>query len=650
MRKLIFIEGIVCALILCAGSIALGDWDPDDPCKMHFPQLPNPNGWDVCLNCQYIADDFRCTETGPITDIHFWISWKEDRVGDLLPSMLDVMIYSNTGGKPGMKQWSFTGGTMKVRPYGQGQQGWVCPSPPPLIVNFDHTSFYQVNLTNLEDPFEQQAGQIYWLVIKINLPTSPWPQGPAVGWKTSTTRFGAPAVWSNATTPWTPISLEEIYDQAFVITGEPDQPQMDFGDAPDVPYPTLLINDGARHKIDSNGPWLGPVSDFPDFEPDGQPDSTATGDNNNGNNDENGVLFSSPLIQGQMATISIVVSSGDGNGGFVTGWIDFDGSGSWDPGEQIVANSFPDGTHTVSFTVPPTSILGPTFARFRICRQGAFNPTGAASDGEVEDYMVIIEENPPIDPEHDLGDAPDSTNNWSAVMTAYPTGVTANFPTVFSDPTGSSPGPLHRNPLGGAWLGPFVSLENEADIGPDADGVNNIDPVNNIPDQDRADDGLLLPVRMPRCKWTNVRYLVNTVTPGIYYFNLWADWNRDGDWDDQVSGCSLGDVPEWAVRNQLLKLNAGPSMITSLPFVSWHDPNELPEQLWVRITLSDQPWEEIWGAGGCGPAAGYAYGETEDYYLTPNTSCTECADLNCDGFINLEDLAELSRQWLGSCP
>ncbi|HPY77701.1 MAG TPA: GEVED domain-containing protein, partial [Anaerohalosphaeraceae bacterium] len=191
---------------------------------------------------------------------------------------------------------------------------------------------------------------------------------------------------------------------------------------------------------------------------------------------------------------------------------------------------------------------------------------------------------------------------------------------------------------------------NEADIGPDADGVNNIDPVNNIPDQDRADDGLLLPVRMPRCKWTNVRYLVNTVTPGIYYFNLWADWNRDGDWDDQVSGCSLGDVPEWAVRNQLLKLNAGPSLITSLPFVSWHDPNELPEQLWVRITLSDQPWEEIWGAGGCGPTAGYYYGETEDYYLTPNTSCTECADLNCDGFINLEDLAELSRQWLGSCP
>ena len=202
--------------------------------------------------------------------------------------------------------WTFNGGTMKVRFYGQGQQGWVCPSPPPLIVRPDHTSFYQVNLTNLEDPFMQQAGQIYWLVIKINLPTPPWPEGPAVGWKTSTTRFLSPAVWSSGATTWTPIHtvVQGLYDQAFVITGEPGQPQMDFGDAPDGPYPTLLINDGARHKIDSSGPWLGPLSDFPDFEPDGQPDPTATGDNNNGNDDENGVQFS-PLIQGQPATISL---------------------------------------------------------------------------------------------------------------------------------------------------------------------------------------------------------------------------------------------------------------------------------------------------------------------------------------------------------
>ena len=61
MRKFVFIEGIVCALILCTGSIALGDWDPGDPCKMHSPQLPDSIGCDVCLNCQYIADDFQCS-------------------------------------------------------------------------------------------------------------------------------------------------------------------------------------------------------------------------------------------------------------------------------------------------------------------------------------------------------------------------------------------------------------------------------------------------------------------------------------------------------------------------------------------------------------------------------------------------------------
>lgn len=72
-------------------------------------------------------------------------------------------------------------------------------------------------------------------------------------------------------------------------------------------------------------------------------------------------------------------------------------------------------------------------------------------------------------PESDLGDAPDSSNSiaGSPAMTAYPaTGTQAFYPTVYV--AGSPPhGPLHRWPVAVAHLGPVVTFEIEADIGPE---------------------------------------------------------------------------------------------------------------------------------------------------------------------------------------
>ena len=67
-----------------------------------------------------------------------------------------------------------------------------------------------------------------------------------------------------------------------------DVDEMDFGDAPDPNYPTLLFNDGARHVI-VPGVYMGQSVDS---EPNGQPDASATGDDIDGNNDDDGVLFS----------------------------------------------------------------------------------------------------------------------------------------------------------------------------------------------------------------------------------------------------------------------------------------------------------------------------------------------------------------------
>ena len=66
-------------VLLCVAALAgpaLADWDPEDGHKMHFPQLPDPNGYDVSAYC--LTDDWTCSETGPVTDIHFWGSCQGD--------------------------------------------------------------------------------------------------------------------------------------------------------------------------------------------------------------------------------------------------------------------------------------------------------------------------------------------------------------------------------------------------------------------------------------------------------------------------------------------------------------------------------------------------------------------------------------------
>ena len=269
--------------------------------------------------------------------------------------------------------------------------------------------------------------------------------------------------------------------------------------------------------------------------------------------------------------------------------------------------------------------------------------------------------------ESDLGDAPDSTNNFGRNMTAYPkggpSGIKAHYPTVYNDGRATGPfGPIHLNAQTVvAHLGKKITSENEADTGPDQDTTNNIKPTTNTPDNDMGDDGIVFPVNMPKCNWTTLDYIVNVVNPGTnLWVNIWCDWNRDGDWDDNTItdmslACSKGIVSEWAVQNQyLINLPAGLNQITTPAFLSWH-PDAGTKQIWMRITLSDKPWTVgsapgVRGNGGSGPHSGYGFGETEDYYFTPDSSFSICEDYNGDGLINLLDLATFTSDWTDNCP
>ena len=258
----------------------------------------------------------------------------------------------------------------------------------------------------------------------------------------------------------------------------------------------------------------------------------------------------------------------------------------------------------------------------------------------------------------DLGDAPDSTNNFSRNMNAYPApnAVKANYPTVYNDGTSTGPfGPVHLNDQLVAHLGKSITRETEADKGTDEDNLNNINPSSSLSNNDGGDDGITLPLNLPACRWTTFDYTVNVIDPSAeLWVNVWFDWNRDGDWDDTLD-CDQGPAPEWAVQNQFLfGLTAGQNQITTPAFLPWH-PIEGRKRIWMRITLSEQPWKhgsnpEAKGNAGSGPQNKYLYGETEDYFFTPDTSYTICEDFNGDGVVDTDDLVTFTAEWLENCP
>lgn len=380
-------KSLVCVLVVlvCSAYTAWGDWAPKDGHKMHEPQLPDSAGWDICLNHQVVADDFRCSATGPITDIHFWISWRGDV--DAFKSLLwNIRICEDMRGRPGKIVWTWTQGDGEVawRLAGEGDQGWRCPEQN-LTVRSDHHNYYQVNITHIRQSFNQEKGRVYWLVIGADMGVGK----SEVGWKTSRSRFYSPAVYLMGGKSWTAIG-EAAYDLAFVITGyrEPE-PELDFGDAPGGVtaggYPTLLINNGARHTI--GGPWLGDRIDTPDAETDGQPDENALGDDKrDGNDDEDGVVIST-LTAGESTDVTVYVSGG----GIVEGWVDFNGDRRWGAiSEKVFGDYLGSGIHTIAITPPENAAIGQTFARFRISSKGGLDPNGPADDGEVEDHAVQI--------------------------------------------------------------------------------------------------------------------------------------------------------------------------------------------------------------------------------------------------------------------
>ncbi len=157
----------------------------------------------------------------------------------------------------------------------------------------------------------------------------------------------------------------------------------DFGDAPE-PFPTAMINNGARHRFVA-GVFLGAGIDS---EPDCQGDSFASADDMGAVDDEDGLTFITVLQVGQPALLQVVASTN----GFFNAWIDFGADGSWSQALDQIFTNHPlvPGTNLVGINIPPVATAGDTYARFRFDTAGGLSFDGPAIDGEVEDYAVKL--------------------------------------------------------------------------------------------------------------------------------------------------------------------------------------------------------------------------------------------------------------------
>lgn len=157
---------------------AAADWNPGDGHKMHYPQLPDPEGWDVKFTDPIVlADDWRCSRNGPVDDVHFWFSSRDDQQFEIQNVHVSIHEDDRTGAysKPGVLRWErdFGPAEIVVRQYGDGQQGWIDPLGDWMID--DHSLYHQVNITKIRQPFTQEEGKIYWLDLHLyaTLPARP---------------------------------------------------------------------------------------------------------------------------------------------------------------------------------------------------------------------------------------------------------------------------------------------------------------------------------------------------------------------------------------------------------------------------------------------------------------------------------------------
>jgi hypothetical protein len=206
-----------------AVCIQLCPWNSGDPHKMHFPQLPDEAGWDVnATQPMVLADDFMCIQSGLITDIHFWGSWKWGNLGQVNSFFLSIhedipadppsIPYS----RPGATLWEREVTEYSVTPKDPpSMEGWYEPSFGEVIWNHIQAYFQYDICFDPADPdlFHQDSGVIYWLSISAVVAD---PQMTQWGWKSTQDHWNDDAVWAY----WGELSWIDMWEPSPPISND----------------------------------------------------------------------------------------------------------------------------------------------------------------------------------------------------------------------------------------------------------------------------------------------------------------------------------------------------------------------------------------------------------------------------------------------
>ena len=356
-----------------------------------------------------------------------------------------------------------------------------------------------------------------------------------------------------------------------------------------------------------------------DTEFDGQPSADATGDNTHPTgtpSDEDGVKLITTLLVGQAADIEVKVNSQypaavGGNYGTLNAWMDWNGNGKFDSGEQVIQDNkilaafsptlgdlaiptINQGSTTLTLTimVPALGQLGvhegTLFTRVRLSAPGETGlgsagvlPGNILPSGEVEDYQFSVLAKP-----LDFGDAPDG-------------GTGVKYPTLSGNHGARAVYDPHFT------LGTSIDYEPEALPNANATG-DDAYPANAADDE----DGVTFP------SGSNIMYsgednlvtiTVNNTDPGITqgYVNAWIDWNGNGSWNDGQGALDT----EWVAQNATY--STGLSSKTLSIRVPWYAADKVS---FMRVRLSENAMTATDSQGPDSSDAAVR-GEVEDYQV-----------------------------------
>jgi hypothetical protein len=195
--------------VVMTGRLGWPQPQPTPGNVVKFRQNPDPTvrGMDVLDSwltnngpATVLADDFICTRTGPVTDIHVWGSWLNDLV-DYWPTFWvgiwsDVPRNGNVASHPGELLWwqQFSPGQYRASlqqtvPLEQ----FLNPNAPPKLLGVDHQIwkydfFPRTPFRQLGSP---QLPKVYWLSVVTK--TAP---GRVFGWKTTADHYNDFAVYA----------------------------------------------------------------------------------------------------------------------------------------------------------------------------------------------------------------------------------------------------------------------------------------------------------------------------------------------------------------------------------------------------------------------------------------------------------------------